>query len=49
MTAGKQAKPIRVIVAINPGIATPAQKAAWRRFWTKLVTGVRSDSGERSV
>ena len=25
-------------VNIKPGPASPAQKAAWRRFWAKLIT-----------
>ena len=29
---------VKVKTNIQPGPASPAQKAAWRRFWAKLIT-----------
>jgi len=32
---------MKLMVDIKPGFASPAQKKAWRRFWQKLLTGVK--------
>lgn len=29
--------PMKIIISIRAGPASPAQKAAWRRFWEKLI------------
>jgi len=29
---------IKVVVDVHPGPVSPAQKAAWRKFWTKLLS-----------
>ena len=35
-------KNFKVKVSIQPGPASPAQKAAWRRFWAKLLAEVKA-------
>lgn len=35
--------PLTVVVNINPGPATPAQRAAWRRLWTKLMCAANDE------
>lgn len=37
------AKPIKVNVDIRPGPVTPAHKAAWRKFWAKLLSDVKRE------
>ncbi|MDP2729312.1 MAG: hypothetical protein Q8O55_02360 [Dehalococcoidales bacterium] len=32
----------RVTLTITPGQVTPAAKAAWRKFWQKLITEVKA-------
>jgi len=34
---------VEVKVDIRPGPATPAQKAAWHKFWQKIVPEVKAD------
>lgn len=29
---------IEVVVDIKPRLASPAQEAAWRKFWQKMIT-----------
>lgn len=36
-------KSAEVRVDVQPGPASPAQKAAWRKFWRKLISEVKSD------
>ena len=35
--------PVRVNVDIQPGSTSPAQKAMYLRFWTKLVSQVKDE------
>jgi hypothetical protein len=34
---------VTVNIDIRPGTLSPAQKAAWRRFWSKLIAGALED------
>ena len=34
---------ITVTVDIHPGLASPVQMAAWRRFWRKVIADVNND------
>jgi len=36
----------RVVVHIKPGQASPAQKAAWKRFWQKLIAEAKSEAAK---
>jgi hypothetical protein len=38
-------KPIKIMINIQPGPASPAQKTAWHKFWQKLIAEVKA--GER--
>lgn len=45
MSAAK--KPVgKITVSIVPGPASPAQMAAWRRFWTKKIAEVHDELGQ---
>lgn len=33
-----------ITINITPGKATPSQRAAWNRFWQKLVTDCKSEA-----
>jgi hypothetical protein len=45
MASSAAKTPLTVVVNINPGPATPAQRAAWRRLWTHLIE--RAEVGPR--
>lgn len=34
---------VKVVVDIRPAPAFPAQKAAWREFWQKLIAEVKKE------
>ena len=34
---------IKLTVDIRPRPASPAQKQAWRRFWQKIISGVKEE------
>ena len=34
----EKAMAIRLIVHVQPGPALPAQKAAWRKFWVRIIS-----------
>jgi hypothetical protein len=34
---------IKVYIDINPGPASPAQKAAWHKFWAKLISEAKGE------
>lgn len=40
---------IKVAVNVNPGSASPAQKAAWHRFWAKLITEVKNNQRDDGI
>jgi len=40
--------PIKVVLDIRPGPATPAQRMAWKRLWDKLLSEVKPDESEGS-
>ena len=35
-----------VVVNIQPGPASPAQRQAWKRFWQKLIAEVKAEEKE---
>ena len=35
-----------VVVNIQPGTVSPAQKQAWGRFWQKIIIEVKKEIGE---
>jgi len=35
-----------LVVNINPGTTSPAQKQAWGRFWQKIIIEVKKEIGE---
>ena len=37
---------VSVVVNIHPGVASPAQKQVWGRFWQKIIIEVKKESGE---
>jgi hypothetical protein len=37
---------VKIQVSIRPGTVSPARKAAWRRFWQKLIAEAKA--GDRS-
>jgi hypothetical protein len=38
--------PIKVVLDIKPGPASPAQRAAWKRLWDKLLSEVKAKEPE---
>jgi len=44
----KTATSIKVVLDIKPTPASPAQKAAWKRLWDKLLSEVKADEPEGS-
>lgn len=34
---------IKLLASIRPGPTSPAQKQAWKRFWTKLVSQLQEE------
>ena len=35
---------VSVVVNIQPGPVSPAQKQAWGRFWQKIIIGVKKET-----
>jgi len=35
--------PVKVVLDIKPGPVSPAQRAAWKRLWDKLLSEVKTD------
>ncbi len=43
----KATKPeVKVTLTITPGQVTPAQRAAWRKWWAKLISEVKEKEGK---
>ena len=43
-TSGFKVRQAIVTVNIKPGPARPAQKAAWHKFWQKIIPEVKTDN-----
>jgi hypothetical protein len=41
-----KADPAHVTINLVPGPTSPAQKHAWRKFWTKLIAEVKQEATE---
>ncbi len=41
-----QADPVHITINLTTGPASPAQKQAWRKFWTKLIAEVKQAATE---
>jgi len=46
MIRSKNKPQVKVTVNIQPGPASPAQKAAWQKLWIKIIADVKNEAAK---